>query len=100
MKSLGLRLGRWTLCDNFLSYAQPSEGESEDEVAFSTEPRERKPVWTDEDDDKIRYIHVQPFIKHHVALHHCMYYCPVLHCGYIHLSYPVLIYRLTRDCAS
>ena len=58
MKSLGLRLGRWTLCDNFLSYAQPSEGESEDEVAFSTEPRERKPVWTDEDDDKIRYIHV------------------------------------------
>ena len=56
MESLGVRIETWTSMQHFLLCAQQSEGESEDEVAFSTEPRERKPVWTDEDDDKIRYL--------------------------------------------
>lgn len=70
MESLGLRVETCTSMRHFLLYAQQSEGESEDEVAFSTELRERKPVWTDEDDDKIRY--VQSFVRYHVTLHHCI----------------------------
>ena len=84
-----------------LLYAQQSEGESEDEVVFSAELRERKPVWTDEDDDKIRY--VQSFVRYHVTLHHCIskYVTVQLNLVVIcFIPYPVLIYQLTRDYVS
>ena len=100
MEILGFRVETCTSMRYFLLYAQQSEGESEDEVAFSTELRERKPVWTDEDDDKIWY--VQSFVRYHMTLHHCISkYVTILNIIHVCFTpYPVLIYQLTRDYVS